>query len=564
VSQNVPPGPTAPGQPGADGSKSGSDPNDLFHWCQAAPVRTRDRLLLAVLVGAGILSAVRFADWWFAPAHVAQPALFVVLSLALWYGMARMILGWVNLLGIRRPEHSEPHEGLSVAIFTTSTPGEPLGMFETTLAACAGVLYPHTTYLLDDTRDPRFREVARRHGAVHMELVGLPGAKAGKINAALARTAEDFVLVLDPDHIPFPHFLHRVLGHFRDPRVGFVQVAQAYYNQRRSFTARGAAEQTYTFYGPTQMGLFGHGGPVAIGANCTFRRQALDAVAGHGIGLAEDLVTSIRIHAAGWRSVYLPEVVSRGLVPEDLGSFYRQQIKWARGVWEVLFAELPRAFRGLSCRQRLSYLAIGTYYLGGLTTAMYLLLPYLYLWTGLQPASMPFAEFVTVGGPVALLGVAIYLLAQRWLCHPPAERGLHWRGLSLKIACWPIYLFGTVLAIFRVNVPYIPTAKEAVRGRFLRLAWPHLALAGLYALTLAWTLYNRLVLTPESALVLSSEAVWGMVAFASTALLMASGGIVGAWEARRPPERRPWENLRLQEILADGAGTMPPVAPEAP
>ena len=34
----------------------------------------------------------------------------------------------------------------------------------------------------------------------------------------------------------------------------------------RSFTAKGAAEQTYTFYGPTQMGLNGYGGAVAIGA----------------------------------------------------------------------------------------------------------------------------------------------------------------------------------------------------------------------------------------------------------------------------------------------------------
>ena len=82
--------------------------------------------------------------------------------------------------------------------------GQPLEMFETTLAACRAIRYPHTTYLLDDTQDPRFREMAERHGAVHMELVGLPAAKAGKINAAMARTTEDFVLVLDPDHIPFP------------------------------------------------------------------------------------------------------------------------------------------------------------------------------------------------------------------------------------------------------------------------------------------------------------------------------------------------------------------------
>lgn len=525
----------------------------LWRWQRAAPVRRRDRLVLLALIGAGLLSTLRFADWWFAPAHVSVLPLYVILSLALWYGVSRMVLGWIGVAAVASPPYRPAPPGLRVAIFTTSSPGEPLGMFEKTLAACARIRYPHTTYLLDDTRDPRFRECAERHGAVWLELIGLPGAKAGKINAALARTDEDFVLVLDPDHIPFPNFLEQVLGQMDDPDVGFVQVAQAYYNQPRSFAAKGAAEQTYAFYGPTQMGLHGHGAAVAIGANCTFRRAALASIGGHGIGLAEDLVTSIRLHARGWRSVYVPEVVSRGLVPEDVGSFYRQQIKWARGVYEVLLSEVPRAFGGLSWRQRLSYLTIGTFYLFGVTTPMYLLIPYVYLWSGVQPAAMPFAELVSRGGPVALFGILVYLYAQRWMCDPGTERGLHWRGLSLKIACWPVYLVGTALAVVRAEIPYVPTAKEAVRGRFLRLAWPHLLLAGVYLVSVGWTAYRRFVLTPEGALFLSSEAVWGMVAFATMALALASGGIHAARQARRPPTGAPWDEVDLDVIEVPAA-----------
>jgi len=532
------------------GQRWGPGDPELWRWREAPPARRRDRLILGAITGAGFLSVLRFADWWFAPAHVAVLPLYVVLSLAVWYGVSRMVLGWVGLLRVRRPAHRPAPEGLRVAIFTTSSPGEPLAMFEKTLAACARVTYPHTTYLLDDTGDPRFRDLAERHGAVWLELVGLPGAKAGKINAALERTDEDYILVLDPDHVPFPNFLDRVLGQFDDPGVGFVQVSQAYYNQGRSFTALGAAEQTYAFYGPTQMGLYGVGAAVAIGANCTFRRSALESIGGHGIGLAEDLVTSIRLHGAGWRSVYVPEIVSRGLVPEDLGSFYRQQIKWSRGVYEVLLAELPAVFGRLGWLQRLSYLTIGTYYLFGVTTLMYLVIPYLYLWTGTQPAAMPFVEFLTLGGPVAVFGIAAYLYAQRWLCHPGMERGLHWRGLSLKVACWPIYLTGTALALVRASVPYIPTAKEARVGRFSRLAWPHLVLAAVYTVTFAWVLRERLLVLPEGALFLTSEAVWGMLGFATMALVMASGGIRAAWEARRPPAGAPWDAIDLDRIDA--------------
>lgn len=518
-------------------------PDDLWIHRRAASVRPADRFVLLVLIAAAFGVTILLADWWFRELHVHVLPLYVLLSLAFWYGICRIGIGWVNFAAMRRPEHKDAHRGMRIAIFTTSSPGEPPAMFEKTLAACARIGYPHTTYLLDDTRDPRFREIAERHGAVWQEIVGVPGAKAGKINRALELTEEEFILVLDPDHVPFPNFLDRVLGQFDDPKVGFVQVSQAYYNQKRSFVARGAAEQTYQFYGPTQMGLFGHGGCVAIGANCTFRREALESIGGHGIGLAEDLVTSIRLHAAGWKSVYVPEVLSRGLVPEDLGSFYKQQLKWARGVYEVAFSELPRLFSDLTWRQRLSYAAIGSYYLFGVTTLVYLIIPYLYLWTGIQPAAMHFPEFISRAGPVALLGMGTYLYAQRWLCHPVVERGLHWRGMVLKIACWPVFLAGTILAIVRADVPYIPTAKEAAAGHFWKLARPHIALVVLFIITLAWVLLQRLTFVSETELLLTSEAVWGMIFFAGIAVITSGGAIYAAWNSRSVPAGQPWDAI---------------------
>ena len=524
---------------------------DLWRHRAAPEVRFRDRLAISALAGFGIAAVLRLFDWWFRPAHVGQPLLFALLSLAFWYGVSRIVLGWVNYAAIDKPKHRVAVSGRAVAIFTTSAPGEPLAMFEKTLAACARIRYPHTTYLLDDTRDDRFREVAARHGAVWLELLDVPGAKAGKINRALATTQEELILVLDPDHIPFPEFLDRVLGHFEDAEVGFVQVSQAYYNQFRSFTAAGAAEQTYAFYGPGQMGLYGHGAAVAIGANCTFRRTALDSIGGHGIGLAEDLITAIRLHAAGWRSVYVPEVLSRGLVPEDLGSFYRQQLKWSRGVYEVVFSEMPKLFRDLRWRQRLSYLTIGTYYLVAVTTPLYLLFPYLFLWTGVQPASMRFAEFLIASAPAAIFGLAMYALVQRWMCDPATERGMHWRGLVLKVACWPVYLVGTVLAVVRAEIPYVATAKVAVRGRFLWLAWPQLCVLALFGATIAHVIRARMLHATEGSLELSSEAVWGMIVFATIPLVSSLGVFWAAWEARTPLGTAPWDAVDINDLGGD-------------
>jgi cellulose synthase (UDP-forming) len=500
---------------------------------RAAPVRFRDRLVLGGLVLLGVHAAIYFLAFWFRPGHAGALGLWILLSAALAWGVARILVGWYNLLGLRQPEHVPAGPGLRVAIFIPASPGEPPPMFDETLAAAARIAYPHTTYLLDDSLDPAIARIADRHGAVRLELIGLPGAKAGKVNAALRLTTEDYVLVLDPDHIPFPCFLDRVLGHFRDPGVGFVQVSQAYGNAGRSFVARSAAEQTYAFYGPTLQGMYGHGTSVAIGANATFRRAALESIGGHGLGLAEDLVTSLRLHAAGWKGIYVPEVVSRGLVPEDLGSFVKQQLKWSRGVGEVLLVELPRALSRLAWRQRLSYLMIGTYYLFGATAALYNALPLLYLAFGWLPARVGLVQFVQHAAPLGLLGTAIYVYAQRFLCDPERERGLHLSGMLLKLGLFPVYLLGALLTLLRVDVPYIPTPKTAQAGRFFRLAWPALLLLSLTAALAVRQAWYRLHVLPEAQLLVTAGVAWGMIGFALVNATHACAVVVAAWQAAR-------------------------------
>jgi cellulose synthase (UDP-forming) len=523
------------------------DKKDLWTYREAKEVRSIDRFIYYTLFFVGIISILRFADWWFQPQHIESLPLFILLSLIIWYGILRIFLIWLNYSRIKKPKFIEAEKGLKVAIFTTSSPGEPLSMFDKTLEACANISYPHTTYLLDDTQDPAFKAIAEKHGAVWLELVGLPGAKAGKVNAALKMIEEDFVLIMDPDHIPFPNFLDKVLGYFKDEKVGFVQVAQAYYNQYRSFTALGAAEQTYTFYGPTLMGLFGFGASVAIGANCTFRKKALESIGGHGIGLAEDLITSIRLHAKGWKSIFTPIVVSRGLVPEDFGSFCKQQLKWSRGVFEVLFSEVPNLFKNLSFWQKISYLGISTYYLVGLTTFLYISIPFLYFWTGILPANMEFSEFIINGAPIIIVAVLVYMFVQRWLSHPEHERGFHFHGMILKTATWPVFMLGSLLSVVNAEIPYIPTAKKAVKGLspYTRPLMAHLVV---FILTFLYIIYSRLTVVSEGLLIMTTDKVWGMFSFALLTVILVAGGIYAAFESKNLDAEEPWSKIDLKKI----------------
>lgn len=522
---------------------------NMWQFREARDVRPYDKFVLAVLTSAGIVSIIHLMEWWFQRKHIVNFPLFVILSTFFWYGIFRIILIWINYLGIKKPPPPpKPREGLRVAIFTTSAPGEPVSMFEKTLAALRNVRYPHTTYLLDSTQDPAFKAVAEKHGAVFLDLANLPGAKAGKVNKALEMTDEEFILILDPDHIAFPNFLDETLGFFEDERVGFVQVSQGYYNQYRSFTAAGAAEQTYTFYGPTQMGLYGYGAAVAIGANCLFRRTALESIGGHAVSLAEDLVTSMRLHAAGWHSVYHPVIINRGLVPEDFGSFAKQQLKWARGVFEVLFVEYPKLFRKFTFWQKLSYGAIAFYYFTGLMTLFFILIPPFYFLTGVLPANMSFAEFLIKGAPIAIVSLAVYLYVQKFLVHPATERGFHWRGMILKYAMWPIYFLAFVLSIFNRKIPYIPTAKTADTGKLTPFVRPLIWYNLFFIFTVLLVFINRKYYVPESELLFSSSRTWGMVAFSVLAFVQSTGGILAAMEALRLKEELPWEQVDVNHI----------------
>ncbi|HSR39582.1 MAG TPA: glycosyltransferase, partial [Phnomibacter sp.] len=191
-----------------------NDFDNLWQYKKAPRPDRFQRTILLGLVAAGVVAILNLADWWFREEHVANWVLFLLLTFMFWWGILRLMVVWKTWLRIRVPETPAAITGKTVAIFTTSSPGEPLSMFKKTLEACRNIRYPHTTYLLDDTGDPAFREVAEQYGAVWLELKGLPGAKAGKINAALQQTDEEFILVLDPDHIPFPNFLDEVLGFF--------------------------------------------------------------------------------------------------------------------------------------------------------------------------------------------------------------------------------------------------------------------------------------------------------------------------------------------------------------
>lgn len=453
------------------------------------PTTKRSVGLVRLLILAGLLFMMGFLVVYFQPENRGHPWLFGLLTASVLFKLLRLLHEWYHYWRVVAPPLPTVTRTWSVDVLTTFCPGEPYDMVINTLQAIQAIRYPHTTYLCDEANDPYLKEVCRRLGVRHVTRTIKKDAKAGNINHALQQATGEICLVLDPDHVPVPDFLDNVLPYFENPHIGFVQCVQAYANHRESLVAYGAAEQTYSFYGPMMTCMSNYGTAQAIGANCTFRRAALDSIGGHAAGLSEDMHTAMQLHAKNWQSVYVPLPLSYGLVPATMSAYYKQQLKWARGTFELLFATYPALFRGFTWRQRLHYLAMPLYYLLGIVQLIDFIVPVLSLvWLEL-PLRLDLLLFATVYLPLLMTGFLIRQFAQRWLIEEH-EVGFHVIGGVLSSGTWWVYVLGFVYTLFRVNVPYLPTPKNDQPRNNLLLCLPNILVGLATLLAMGYSLYH--------------------------------------------------------------------------
>lgn len=421
----------------------------------------QEKLGIRILIIMSLFAMTLFLIWFFDPGNRGVSWLYWMLTFALLFKMLRWLHEWYHYFAVSYPEPPITINEInwSVDMLTTYCKGEPYDMVLNTLEAMIAVTYPHTTYLCDEANDEFLKTKCLEMGVIHITREHKIDAKAGNINNALKSAKGEICVILDPDHTPFPYFLDVVLPYFQNPKIGFVQVVQAYKNYNENAVAKGAAQQTYQFYGPLMMGMNSYGTTQAIGANCTFRRAALDSIGGHAPGLAEDMHTAMQLHAAGWKSVYVPEVLALGLVPSSISAYNKQQLKWARGTFELLFTVYPKLFRKLDFRQKLHYFTLPLHYLSGFVTLFDILIPVIALLFALPVWKINVPDFLVLFLPLWAMALLIRVYAQRWLAQKH-ERGMHLVGGVLRMGSWWIFILGFLCTIFRVGIPYIPTPKE--------------------------------------------------------------------------------------------------------
>ncbi|HYA43696.1 MAG TPA: cellulose synthase family protein [Syntrophobacteraceae bacterium] len=282
---------------------------------------------------------------------------FTAMALLSLYGLHRLWLLACWSVERKRPVKAPPSAGLGKAppIVTVQLPLYNERFVAARLInAVARLDWPGEKLeiqVLDDSTDVTGKIVDEladhwRKKGVNMKVIRRAhraGYKAGALKNGLMQSAGEYVAIFDADFVPPRDFLIRTAPCFTDERIGMVQARWGFLNTGHSWLTRVQS----LLLGPHfsiehwvrfRKGLFfNFNGTAGI-----WRKKAIDSSGGwQSDTVTEDLDLSFRAQLAGWRFIYLEDLVVPSELPVTLAAFRSQQRRWAKGSMQTARKILP-------------------------------------------------------------------------------------------------------------------------------------------------------------------------------------------------------------------------------
>ncbi|WP_146432440.1 tetratricopeptide repeat-containing glycosyltransferase [Blastopirellula retiformator] len=410
----------------------------------------------------------------------------VMLLGAEFWGVFLMYLYFMQVWRQIDPEPIPPLENRSVDVFLP-TYNEDVQLLQGSINALNQLDYPHTTYVLDDGHRPAVDKLCREMGVNYISRDTNIHAKAGNLNHALDQTNGEFVVIFDADHIARPNFISRTLGYFADDKLAFVQTPHAFYNfdsfQSHVDFKRGIYwEEGQLFYNVIQPGKNAWNANVFCGSAAIFRRKALEDV---GLiateTITEDMHTGLRLHAKGWKSLFVNERMIAAQAAPDITTFAAQRLRWGEGNLSIFAYDNPLTLKGLTLGQRLNYLGSMLGWTTGPAKALLYAAPILMLLTGVSPVG----QFT-----LTLLAVTLTYLLMTWTAVKVVSNGYGrlWdmevqAMTNFWIQCCCLYR----AIIHRGRGKFVVTNKRGRQStKFTMLIAPHVSVITLGIAAIAW------------------------------------------------------------------------------
>jgi cellulose synthase (UDP-forming) len=352
------------------------------------------------------------------------------------------------------------------------TYNEGVEILRRTVIGCQAMDYPNKKiYLLDDTRRPEVRQLAKDLGCEYRDRPDNRHAKAGNINHALPSIHGELICVFDADFVPCRNFLQRTVGFFQDPKTGLLQTPQNFFNEDPISINLGLEgivnnEQTL-FFRYIQSSRDFLGSVVCCGSCFVMRRSVLDEIGGIPTdSITEDYFTGLKMQALGYEVKYLNEALSAGLAPETIGAFISQRLRWGQGTLQLLFSKWNFfTIPNLKWWQRLSHSLSILYWLLSIPRVMFLFFPLAYLLFDIAPLRATINEILFFYLPYWISGVMCF----SWLTEN--RRSVFWSDVYETLMCLPMAITIVKTFVNPHNKPFKVTPKGNVDPNEIRINW---------------------------------------------------------------------------------------------
>lgn len=359
-----------------------------------ALLASRSQLMRPMIIFLSCFASMRYfywrVNWTLNLDSMVESVVSLALLIAEVYGLLTLFLGYFQTLEMTK-RRIPPLRGVPNVDVLIPTYNEAEAIVRRTVIGALAITYPRkTVYVLDDARRPDIEAVAKQLGCAYITRPDNRHAKAGNLNHALSLTDGELIAILDADHVPVRTFLEKTVGFFEDARVALVQTAQHFFNpdpfeRNLGLTGRIPPEQSF-FYHVVQPGNDFWNSAFFCGSCAVLRRSALEKIGGFKTGsVTEDVHTSLELHAASYRSVYLPLPLAAGLATETFAAHVKQRMRWARGMAQVLRLDFPLLKRGLTLAQRVNYFNAMLHFFFGIPRLIMILAPLSFLLCGVYP-----------------------------------------------------------------------------------------------------------------------------------------------------------------------------------
>ncbi|QIK69207.1 glycosyltransferase [Erysipelothrix sp. HDW6C] len=475
------------------------------------------RFLLCVTI---ILQLVylMYRSFFTLPLDAAQNIVWSILILVTeLFGLVQsvyaLILFWTPFEEKEKMKRSSPLPSVDIFIATYN---EPLSVITPTIVGAKNVLYPSgklNVYVCDDGKRKDVEELCADLNVHYITRENNLHAKAGNLNNAMAVTTGEIIVTQDADMVLKRNFLTETMDHFNDPTVAFVQTPQTFYNldifQKNLKLGRRYANDQDLFMRVLQPARDTQDAMMYIGSNALFRRSALDSIGGFASGvITEDMATGLLLQNKGWKSAFVNKQLASGLSAETVDDYIKQKNRWGRGTIQVLKKYGIYNKEKLSIKQRFIYGYGVIYWLSTFSKLVYLLLPIIVIFGGVQ--------FIKIH-PLVFLSFWLPSLFSQYLTFRITTQG----HTSLIVSQVMEYLVAPKLFFAFLRELFIPrrasarfrVTKKGVtlnkRSFDLSAAWPHIVLLLFHFIALYvylvqgitgnygiyWLVYNMIILS---------------------------------------------------------------------